>query len=107
MMNIVCHIWKDEHIRRNISVKKFSLFPLDCGRPTLATRGKIVNGDKVEKGSYPWMASLWNTRRKKHFCGGSLVANRWVVTAAHCIPSSKIQRFIIWRRVFYWELNHS
>ena len=26
MMNIVCHIWKDEYIQRNISVTKNNLF---------------------------------------------------------------------------------
>ena len=60
---------------------------LDCGKPTLVTRGKIVGGTKVEAGSYPWQVSLWNTRSNKHFCGGSLVAERWVVTAAHCVTS--------------------
>ena len=97
MMNIVCHIWKDGHIQRNISVTKNNvsfLFLLDCGRPTLATRGRIVNGEKVEKGSYPWMASLWDIRRNRHFCGGSLVANRWIVTAAHCLPWGKTQKYI-------------
>ena len=59
--------------------------PADCGRRTLTTRGRIVGGKKVEAGSFPWQASLWNTRTDKHFCGGSLVASRWVVTAAHCV----------------------
>jgi len=59
----------------------------DCGRPSLSTRGKIVGGTKVEAGSFPWQVSLWNTRQNKHFCGGSLVAERWVVTAAHCVAT--------------------
>jgi len=63
----------------------FYLHSLDCGRPSLTTRGKIVGGTKVEAGSFPWQVSLWNTRQNKHFCGGSLVAERWVVTAAHCV----------------------
>lgn len=60
----------------------------DCGRRTLTTRGRIVGGKKVEAGSFPWQASLWNTKSKTHFCGGSLVASRWVVTAAHCVAGA-------------------
>lgn len=62
----------------------------DCGKPTLTTRGKIVGGTKVEAGHYPWQVSLWNKKAKKHFCGGSLVSERWIVTAAHCVTVSGI-----------------
>ncbi|XP_038054447.1 uncharacterized protein LOC119726712 [Patiria miniata] len=46
---------------------------------------RIVNGEVAQKGSSPWIARLWHRHLAKHFCGGSLINYRWVVTAAHCI----------------------
>ncbi len=44
---------------------------------------RIVGGSFVPSGSYPWTAALLNSSQQQG-CGGSLVAPKWVVTAAHC-----------------------
>ncbi|KAJ6655503.1 hypothetical protein lerEdw1_005081 [Lerista edwardsae] len=44
---------------------------------------RIANGRYAQKGTSPWMAMLH--RNGRPFCGGSLLGNRWVVTAAHCL----------------------
>ncbi|XP_060137551.1 prostasin-like isoform X1 [Zootoca vivipara] len=39
--------------------------------------------------SWPWQVSIFY--QGKHICGGALIAEKWVLSAAHCFPNFKMQ----------------
>jgi len=49
----------------------------------------IVGGKDVDfAGKYPWQASLTNNNGG-HFCGGAIIDEYWIVTAAHCVQRQR------------------
>ncbi|KAI4897366.1 hypothetical protein NFI96_017352 [Prochilodus magdalenae] len=55
---------------------------IECGtRPGL--RSRIVGGNVAAPGQHPWQVSL--QYQNQYLCGGSLITNQWIVTAAHCV----------------------
>ncbi|KAK2574958.1 hypothetical protein KPH14_008721 [Odynerus spinipes] len=44
---------------------------------------RIVGGQNADPGEWPWIAALFNAGRQ--FCGGSLIDDKHILTAAHCV----------------------
>lgn len=50
---------------------------------------RIVGGEKTDISKHPWQVALnIQIDGKIYLCGGSIVAERWVLTAAHCFKNS-------------------
>ncbi|XP_052836121.1 melanization protease 1 [Drosophila gunungcola] len=61
--------------------------PPNCGENF---SDRVVGGKETGKGEFPWMALIEYTKPgnvKGHHCGGSLINNRYVLTAAHCVSA--------------------
>ncbi|XP_064029161.1 transmembrane protease serine 5 [Pogoniulus pusillus] len=74
----------------------------ECGQRPGAPR--VVGGRDVPLGRWPWQVSLY--QGSQHHCGGSVVAPEWIVTAAHCVHSSRPLPASPWR-VLAGMVSHS
>lgn len=64
---------------------------------------RIINGQTATPGQFPYQASLrvWAQPQGAprpsfiHFCGGSIISKRWILTAAHCLVELTDQNRVI------------
>ncbi|XP_029978044.1 chymotrypsin-like protease CTRL-1 [Sphaeramia orbicularis] len=60
---------------------------VSCGTAPL-NNNRIVGGQNAQPGVWPWQVSLHYNPFRSHICGGTLINEQWVLTAAHCILNS-------------------
>ncbi len=58
--------------------------------------GQIVGGETAAPGAWPWMVAIrvFDEPDSYSFCGGSLVAPSWVLTAAHCLVNATPEQIV-------------
>lgn len=53
---------------------------------------RIIGGEYSDQ-NYPWMVSI---QRGSHFCGGVLITQDWVLTAAHCLDDKSADELTLY-----------
>nr|BAA86869.1 mannose-binding protein-associated serine protease (MASP) [Xenopus laevis] len=58
-----------------------------CGVPRFSRSAlaRIAGGKTAKRGISPWIAMFSDSQNNQPFCGGALISNKWIVTAAHCL----------------------
>ncbi|XP_049732040.1 complement factor D isoform X2 [Elephas maximus indicus] len=70
----------------DISVRLMALALLGAAVCAAQPRGRILGGREAESHARPYMASV--QVNGMHVCGGFLVAEQWVLSAAHCLEDA-------------------
>ncbi|KAI9565703.1 putative serine proteise stubble [Daphnia sinensis] len=84
-----CCVPKSADNANTVQTPVFSLNDAKCGL-TYTRMNRIVGGHDTSFGKVPWQASIVKTSylSRRVSCGGALINNRWVITAAHCVHST-------------------
>lgn len=64
-----------------------------CGIP--AVHKRIIGGNEAEPNKWAWMVALVRRDTGEHYCGGALISNRYVISAAHCTEGLKAHNITI------------
>uniref|UniRef100_A0A668UM06 Peptidase S1 domain-containing protein n=1 Tax=Oreochromis aureus TaxID=47969 RepID=A0A668UM06_OREAU len=80
---ISCFAFMWEPRQKPVQCPSALFFSFHTAPPLVNKNSKIIGGEAAAPGSWPWQSSLSNNG--SFSCGGSLITDQWVLTAAHCI----------------------
>ncbi|XP_049832899.1 serine protease svh-1-like isoform X1 [Schistocerca gregaria] len=107
---VFCHPFDDQYsvASKNTSITYTTtaeqILPTECGMREInnfvgpiISEARVLTGSVVEKGSYPWQASIRvrTSMKSVHWCGAVIISPLHILTAAHCLQDfMKVAYFV-------------
>ncbi|KAK8773906.1 hypothetical protein V5799_011561 [Amblyomma americanum] len=97
---INCADGSDEKMCNSDAIMR-NIAKVPCGtpvhRPVTESEDRVVGGQEAAPNSWPWQVSISSAEYEVmgHFCGGSIIAPQWVLTAAHCLTNRKAKDVLV------------
>ncbi|XP_050308708.1 serine protease gd-like [Anthonomus grandis grandis] len=66
--------------------------PVECGTISIQRATPLIShGENTVPGQWPWHTALYleNNKDTEYICGGTLVSDKHVITAAHCVTKTR------------------
>jgi len=89
-----CHTTQAPQTTQQVSTKP-SGGSGTCGQKA-SGHTRIVGGTNARPGDWPWQASVhysWSPGINRQWCGGTLIDEEWVLSAAHCFDDKNVRRY--------------
>ncbi|XP_066973552.1 trypsin-1-like [Macrobrachium rosenbergii] len=73
-----------------------------CG--VVNRNARIVGGTVAQLYEYPWQAAMTSKTSNAPFCGASIIASEWILTASHCVYGTTADSIDIVVGEYDWSL---
>lgn len=75
-----------------VSTKTIDFHHFDLS--SIKDEARVVNGSDAHNGQFPYQVSLRTRQNNQHFCGGSIITSKWILSAAHCVIGEEVHSYI-------------